>query len=117
VVYACPMHPDVVRDEPGHCPKCGMKLLPAELVSQAGGGQGEHDDHAGGHEASPQSARPIPARSRQDVASPTSFGLRVLRASTADCDDGKMMHRSGFCSRDQACLPPRHVSAENSERR
>ena len=27
VVYACPMHPEVVRDEPGSCPKCGMKLL------------------------------------------------------------------------------------------
>ena len=23
----CPMHPDVVSEEPGSCPKCGMKLL------------------------------------------------------------------------------------------
>jgi FtsP/CotA-like multicopper oxidase with cupredoxin domain len=27
VVYACPMHPDVVSEEQGRCPKCGMKLL------------------------------------------------------------------------------------------
>ena len=24
--YTCPMHPDVVSDKPGKCPKCGMKL-------------------------------------------------------------------------------------------
>jgi FtsP/CotA-like multicopper oxidase with cupredoxin domain len=27
VVYVCPMHPDVMSEEPGSCPKCGMKLL------------------------------------------------------------------------------------------
>ena len=27
VLYACPMHPEVMSEEPGHCPKCGMKLL------------------------------------------------------------------------------------------
>ncbi|MBO3272093.1 heavy metal-binding domain-containing protein [Hymenobacter defluvii] len=25
--YTCPMHPDVVSDHPGKCPKCGMALV------------------------------------------------------------------------------------------
>src|SRR5665647_1707832 len=30
--YTCPMHPEVVRDKPGNCPKCGMTLLKKEEV-------------------------------------------------------------------------------------
>jgi uncharacterized paraquat-inducible protein A len=26
--YTCPMHPEVVTDHPGKCPKCGMTLVP-----------------------------------------------------------------------------------------
>jgi FtsP/CotA-like multicopper oxidase with cupredoxin domain len=32
VVYACPMHPEVLSDEPGRCPECGMKLLATEAA-------------------------------------------------------------------------------------
>ena len=31
-VYVCPMHPEIRRDQPGTCPKCGMALEP-ELPS------------------------------------------------------------------------------------
>jgi FtsP/CotA-like multicopper oxidase with cupredoxin domain len=27
LVYTCPMHPEVVSEEPGRCPSCGMKLI------------------------------------------------------------------------------------------
>jgi FtsP/CotA-like multicopper oxidase with cupredoxin domain len=43
--YMCPMHPEVVSEEPGRCPSCGMKLLPAH-VAQAGG----HHEHEHGHD-------------------------------------------------------------------
>lgn len=27
VKYTCPMHPEIVQDKPGNCPKCGMALV------------------------------------------------------------------------------------------
>jgi Heavy metal binding domain len=32
--YTCVMHPEVVMDHPGKCPKCGTTLVPLKLKSQ-----------------------------------------------------------------------------------
>ncbi|MEP1592911.1 heavy metal-binding domain-containing protein [Sulfitobacter sp.] len=47
VEYTCPMHPEIVRDAPGDCPKCGMFLVKAEEGESHGHGHG-HGGH--GHE-------------------------------------------------------------------
>ena len=38
VTYTCPMHPQIVQNEPGTCPICFMDLVP---VSQSGNNEGE----------------------------------------------------------------------------
>jgi hypothetical protein len=38
VAYTCPMHPEIVSDAPGKCPKCGMSLVPKSQE------QSEHGD-------------------------------------------------------------------------
>jgi FtsP/CotA-like multicopper oxidase with cupredoxin domain len=47
--YMCPMHPEVVSEEQGRCPSCGMKLLPAQLVQAAGSHDDEHGHGEHGH--------------------------------------------------------------------
>jgi FtsP/CotA-like multicopper oxidase with cupredoxin domain len=56
VTYTCPMHPEVTSQEPGRCPKCGMKLLAAQAGSepmadhhQASHHHHHHDDDAAHH--------------------------------------------------------------------
>ena len=33
--YTCPMHPEIVQDGPGSCPKCGMALEPMMITRDA----------------------------------------------------------------------------------
>ncbi|MFW6284645.1 MAG: efflux RND transporter periplasmic adaptor subunit [Desulfosalsimonas sp.] len=37
IQYTCSMHPQVVTDEPGDCPICGMKLVPKDTVKEDDG--------------------------------------------------------------------------------
>jgi FtsP/CotA-like multicopper oxidase with cupredoxin domain len=46
VTYACPMHPEVTSQEPGRCPKCGMKLLAVTGMAEMAG----HDHAAMDHD-------------------------------------------------------------------
>jgi len=47
IIYTCPMHPQVHKNEPGLCPACGMPLIPASAKATAGKPQraGNHDTH------------------------------------------------------------------------
>ena len=57
-LYTCPMHPQIIEDQPGHCPICGMALVPKLFPSgtrlTAGSDAGkvvgtptdEHEGHA-----------------------------------------------------------------------
>ncbi|RST26055.1 heavy metal translocating P-type ATPase [Chryseobacterium lacus] len=43
--YTCPMHPQILKDEPGKCPLCGMNLIPLGGTARA-----EKDEHSHHHQ-------------------------------------------------------------------
>ena len=59
--YTCPMHPEVIKPQPGKCPKCGMDLVPVEPKENKNENDhsfhhahnhdehAAHDKHAGHH--------------------------------------------------------------------
>ena len=46
VVYTCKMHPEVISDKPGKCPKCGMDLVKKEDLAKDSTMQGMKMDSA-----------------------------------------------------------------------
>jgi hypothetical protein len=56
--YTCPMHPEILTDHPGQCPKCGMTLVPVKAKTKSSTtnvqGSAHHEGHgshnmSGGH--------------------------------------------------------------------
>ncbi len=48
--FTCPMHPEVVKDAPGKCPKCGMDLIPISNSKGEHSGHQHYRQHESGHE-------------------------------------------------------------------
>lgn len=42
--YTCPMHPEIVQDKPGNCPKCGMSLVPVKVEPDKASSDHQHAD-------------------------------------------------------------------------
>lgn len=62
--YRCPMHPDVIRDQPGQCPICGMELV--KVDAEAGGAPAAASPEAKPlyyrHPHDPNRRSPVPAK-------------------------------------------------------
>jgi P-type Cu2+ transporter len=49
--YTCPMHPEIIQDKPGNCPKCGMTLVLVKANTKQSHSQHQHGSNpAMGHE-------------------------------------------------------------------
>ncbi|WP_173765078.1 copper-transporting P-type ATPase [Nitrogeniibacter mangrovi] len=97
--YVCPMHPEVVRDAAGDCPKCGMHLVPADTAGEAGHHghrAAPHDSDAGGRydtvppgHTGPVYTCPMHPEVRQTAPGACPLcGMGLQQESGAAADDG-----------------------------
>jgi FtsP/CotA-like multicopper oxidase with cupredoxin domain len=92
LTYLCPMHPNVTSAEPGKCPQCGMKLVPAHLVKETSHGHRDHDTHAradGRHQSAPADTPPLAGIEWEDdmvdvnrMTNPTNMRWKLVDRQT-----------------------------------
>jgi Cu(I)/Ag(I) efflux system membrane fusion protein len=88
--WQCPMHPEIVKDHPGECPICGMKLVPIEEAAPAASPAAAST----GAEAGPAGLAPITLDARKQsllgiktapvVRAPFGTSIRTVGRVAAD---------------------------------
>jgi Cu(I)/Ag(I) efflux system membrane fusion protein len=75
--YQCAMHPQIIRDKPGECPICGMKLVPMREVAHAQGAAAEATTRTAAE--SPEGLAPVTI----DAAKRQLLGLKTVAVRRA----------------------------------
>ena len=82
--YTCPMHPEVISDAPGPCPKCGMDLVPIQDQIGTGPAEPPRAEH-------PDTVReytcPMHPEARSDAPGPCPIcGMQLVPVAPEDTD-------------------------------
>jgi len=91
--YTCPMHPEVITDQPGNCPKCGMKLVPIKEKKRR----------------TPNAVKALGAHGALRAQHPTS---NLSAVASAKEDQTHMSHPSHSSHASHEMHPPSHAGHE-----
>lgn len=103
--FACPMHPEVIQDEPGKCSICQMELrqIPQRGPFAYVGQTADHSAHAGheGHQQTEPSEQPtsppsqVPKPEAQADQPATALPLAIRASAVLDTGRRRIAYRKG----------------------
>lgn len=109
--YTCPMHPQIIEDHPGHCPICGMtlvpKLFPAGTKDNTGGSPTSQAAPSATATSSKASA-PMPEVA---IAPRTLRDMNVVLAQTQWRNLTREIHSVGLVALDENLIAHVHPRA------
>ncbi|MEM9594150.1 MAG: efflux RND transporter periplasmic adaptor subunit [Acidobacteriota bacterium] len=96
-LWTCPMHPEILQDEPGSCPICGMDLVTVEgAPTDDHAGHSHHGDHVGHGDRGSRNpgTEPDPAAGETSMAGATDD---VPPSWTCPMHPEILQHEPGSC--------------------